>query len=182
MAHVADPTPVKFFVGILSGREEWLALGRELLEQSIGPVDKASDIWVFDETTYYAAQMGHPLLRMFVAFQGTRDPGDLVHLKVKTNDLERRASGIVSDVARPVNLDVGYLGLSQIVLASAKPASHRVYLGEGIYAEVTLRFVRPGFELLPWTYMDYRRAEYHDFFGRARRQLKLELKGQRGAG
>jgi len=181
MAQVAEPSRVKVFVGILAARREWLQLAQKLLAEALGPIESASDTWVFDETTYYASEMGHPLLRTFVTFRGTRDPGALAGLKQTTNELERRATEAVTEVSRPVNLDVGYLGLSQIVLASTKPASHRIYLGEGIYAEVTLRFVRPTVELLPWTYPDYRRREYHEFFLAARRQLKTELKAHSSA-
>ena len=39
---------------------------------------------------------------------------------------------------RPLNLDPGYLTLGKLVLASTKDFAHRIYLGRGIYAEMTL--------------------------------------------
>ena len=55
-----------------------------------------------------------------------------------------------------MNIDPGYLTLFQLVLASAKPFSHRIYLDRGIWAEVTLLFRDGTFETLPWTYPDYK--------------------------
>ncbi|MFH0962445.1 MAG: DUF4416 family protein [Planctomycetota bacterium] len=175
MGSVSKPVPVKYFVGMLAARPEWLDLGRSLLADSFGRLDLASETWPFDETRYYEPQMGHPLLRSFVTAHGTGDPGKLADYKLITNDLECRAAAQVSEVQRPLNLDVGYLGLSQVLLASTKPASHRAYIGKEIYAEVTLRYVRGTFEALPWTYPDYRRPEYHEFFRLVRKGYKAEL-------
>jgi len=41
------------------------------------------------------------------------------------------------------------------VLATTKNYAHRIYLGGGIYAEVTLRYQGGTFRPWPWTYPDY---------------------------
>ena len=79
--------------------------------------------------------------------------------------------------SRPVNIDPGYVDLSKLVLATTKDAGHRIYLGHGMYAEVTLRHVHGGWETLPWTYPDYTKAEYHDFFTQVRRLLREQRSG-----
>ena len=58
--------------------------------------------------------------------------------------------------ARPLNLDPGYLVLGKFLLATTKDQQHRIYLRDGIFAEVTLRFQAGAWEPWPWTYADYR--------------------------
>jgi hypothetical protein len=75
--------------------------------------------------------------------------------------------------ARQVNIDPGYVSLAKVVLASTKDFSHRIYVGNGIYEEVTLHYQRASdrFEPWPWTYPDYCTAEANDFFMNVRRDL-----------
>ena len=74
--------------------------------------------------------------------------------------------------SRPLNLDPGYITLAKLVLASTKDHSHRIYLGQGIYAEITLDLSRGGWQPSEWTYPDYRRADFHQFFVHCRDYLK----------
>jgi hypothetical protein len=69
---------------------------------------------------------------------------------------------------RQINIDPGYLSLDKVVLATHKDYSHRLYLGKGIYGEVTLFFKDKTFNPFPWTYPDYRTHEYINFFNDAR--------------
>jgi hypothetical protein len=41
-------------------------------------------------------------------------------------------------------------------LVTTKNYGHRIYLKDGIYAEVTLIYRNKNFEVLEWTYLDYR--------------------------
>ena len=43
----------------------------------------------------------------------------------------------------------------RFVLASGKNFSHRIYIGGGIYADLTLIYQKGSFQKLPWTYPDY---------------------------
>ncbi|MEK6728917.1 MAG: DUF4416 family protein, partial [Planctomycetota bacterium] len=71
-------------------------------------------------------------------------------------------------VKRPVNIDPGYINESRLILASTKDFSHRIYLRDGIYAEVTLNYRKGRYETFPWTFPDYKTAGYHDFFLKVR--------------
>jgi hypothetical protein len=73
---------------------------------------------------------------------------------------------------RPVNLDPGLVRLDSVVLASTKPAAHRLRIGPGIHAEVTLVYERGAFRPLPWTYPDFRTAGYAEYFELLRDRLK----------
>jgi len=61
------------------------------------------------------------------------------------------------------------------VLATTKDHAHRIYLSDGIYGEVTLRWRKHQWEAWPWTYPDYDAPTYHAFFSTVRSRLKDEL-------
>ena len=45
---------------------------------------------------------------------------------------------------------------ANLVLATTKNFSHRIYLSKGIFAEITVMYKKKqGFEALPWTYPDF---------------------------
>jgi hypothetical protein len=174
---IHQPAPVKLIVGLLASREAWLDAAAKRLAACFGPVDLASDPIPFTFTDYYAAQMGVGLLRKFVAHQRLIPPDDLASIKVRTNALEAElAADLDADVPRPVNLDPGLLEGSKLVLASTKDQAHRIYLGQGIYAEITLTFCRGEFVAAPWTYRDYRTDAYHAFLKRARERYLHQRK------
>src|SRR5581483_1463708 len=83
--------------------------------------------------------------------------------------------------ARPLNLDPGLLSLGKFLLATTKDQAHRIYLRDGIFAEVTLRFEARSFEPWPWTYADYCLPSVREFLNRARDCYRRQLKTARGA-
>lgn len=167
------PSAVKLLVGLLSGDPDLLRRARQLLVRRFGPVDCESELWSFDQTDYYQDEMGPSLKRWFLAFEAPISPGHLAETKIETNALEAEIADdcLLADVSRPVNIDPGYVDLTKLVLATTKDRGHRIYLGHGIYAEVTLQYAHGAWQTLPWTYPDYRRPEYHAFFSRLREQL-----------
>ena len=66
------------------------------------------------------------------------------------------------------------VALSKLVLATTKDHAHRIYLGHGIYAEVTLQYAHGGWQTMPWTYPDYARPEYHAFFVQVRERFRAQ--------
>ncbi|OHC05433.1 MAG: hypothetical protein A2Z57_07205 [Planctomycetes bacterium RIFCSPHIGHO2_12_39_6] len=77
---------------------------------------------------------------------------------------------------RPVNIDPGYINESRLILASTKDFSHRIYLKEGIYAEVTLNYRHGKYETFPWTFPDYKSQDYQNFFLQVRELYVSKLK------
>jgi hypothetical protein len=118
--------------------------------------------------------MGPNLTRRIVSFEKMIDPGYLVEAKLITNQLEldltREIRG--QDQGRAINLDAGYLTLGQLVLATTKSYSHRIYLNKGIWAELTLRYYKGKYEKWEWTYPDYADGRYNDFWLTMREKLK----------
>lgn len=177
MWKLKEPNPIKIIVGILASDEHCLAAGRKAVALELGPLDLTSDIWPFDQTAYYRDQTGLAILRQFVSIEPLADPGVLAEIKHRTNRLERElAEALAGPFPRPVNLDPGIIEPSKLVLATTKNYSHRVYIGWKMYAEVTLVFDRGAWCPLPYTYPDYRRQSYFDFFSRVRLRLLQQRK------
>ena len=97
----------------------------------------------------------------------------LPSFKRQTNDWEQAfAQQAELPEARPLNLDPGYLTEAKLVLASTKDHAHRIYLGEGIYAEVTLNYRKRAWQKCPWTYPDYQRQDFQAFFTQCRQAIR----------
>jgi len=117
---------------------------------------------------YYEREMGPGLVKFFVSFSALLPQDLLSRVKRETNELEAQDA---DDRGRACNLDPGIVTHYSVVLATTKGFAHRIYLGEGIYAEPELIFRRDSLEALPWTYPDYREAAALDFFREVRRLL-----------
>jgi hypothetical protein len=173
MGQAYDPAPVELIIAASSRYIEAIAWTREITTMYYGPIALASDAFDFTETDYYAATMGSGLKKQFLAFERLIDPGALAEIKRQTNgwEIEYAALGCHPE-PRPLNLDPGYVTPAKLVLASTKDHAHRIYLCDGIYAEVTLAFRHRQWQPLDWTYPDYRRDDYQRFFSECR-QLVL---------
>lgn len=177
MAATHDPTPVKLVVGMLSAFPKALAAAEAELVRSWGRVDLKSPVMPHDFTDYYRDQMGEPLMRLLVSFERLIDPGELADIKRRTNAIEEElAAANPWPVARPVNLDPGYVTPAKLVLASCKDYTHRIYLRGGVYAETTLGYTGGRWTVYDWTYPDYRTAAYHEFLDGVRRRLMAQQK------
>jgi hypothetical protein len=169
MAEPRPPAPALLVVAAFSRHPEALAWARRQLEGAFGPVGMTSAPFVFDQTRYYEPAMGPDLRKQLLVFQDLVPADCLPGVKLRTNELEQElARGGAYPEPRPLNLDPGLLTLGKFLLATTKDQAHRVYLNEGIFAEVTLRFEAGAFAPWPWTYADYRRPEVLAFLGAAR--------------
>ncbi|OIP97954.1 hypothetical protein AUK40_02205 [Candidatus Wirthbacteria bacterium CG2_30_54_11] len=178
MGSIHDPKPVKLFIGILlkdtTLRDELTCL----LENSFGAIDIRSELIPFTFTDYYRSEMGEGLTRIFCSFLTLIDPAELARIKLATNALEKKFADQYASqqVARPCNLDPGYLEVSKIILASTKNFSHRIYLSRGIYAEITLQYQNKHFTDLPWTYPDFKTEPYQYFLEQVRTAYLSQIK------
>jgi len=163
--------PVKLFCGIIATDKDTISRAREELVKLCGKIDQESDILPFDFTDYYFDEMGAGLLRQFVSFQELMDPGKLAEIKISTNKIEDIfAVSKNNQTHRTVNLDPGYITAASLILATTKDFSHRIYIGSGIYAEVTLLFKKSGLVFFDWTYPDFKSGKYSPFFLELRRR------------
>lgn len=169
MGDIHEPLPVQLLVAASSRYEEALVWGLRECETEYGPPVAVSPAFDFTETNYYDAEMGVGLKKQFWVFEQLVDPGRLPAIKRQTNFLEAEYAGLkLHTEPRPLNLDPGYITLAKLVLASTKDHAHRIYLADGIYAEVTLSYRKGGWQPFEWTYPDYRRDDFQAFFTRCR--------------
>ncbi|MBI5114931.1 DUF4416 family protein [Candidatus Poribacteria bacterium] len=176
MGEICAPGPVKLFVGMLARSVDMFEIAQNEMSARFGPTDSSSDVMPFDFTDYYEREMGPGLLRKFAVFDKMINPADLVMAKLFTNEVERRISRQRGSERRLINLDPGYIAPSKLVLASTKDYSHRIYLGEGIFAEVTLYYANKRFNPWPWTYPDYKTDAYCQFFDNVRKRYLEKLR------
>lgn len=180
MIRLKYPKPAKLIMGMISGEVDLFARVRDLVEKKYGEVDFESHLISFDYTDYYREEMGKGLKRKFISFKNLIDPGTLTGIKLFTIKVERKFLKPASSKRR-INIDPGYLTFSKLILATTKNFIHRVYLGRGVYAEVTLRYQKDrGFLPWEWTYPDYRTEDYLTIFNHMRELYKKELKEEEG--
>ena len=179
MARLRKPLLIKLFIGLLSPERALLDECVTLLASEYGTIDLESDVAPWGITDYYQDEMGGPLYRKFVFFDKLMEPDKLPSVKLFSMRIEERFSSVVEgNPKRRINVDPGYVTEAKVVLATTKDFSHRIYIGSGIYAEVTLRFNsrEQSFATLEHTYYDYRTPDYIMLFNKARLALRAGLK------
>jgi len=138
----------------------------------IGEMESNSPAFHFSFTDYYTKEMGKDLKKCFVSFVQLVNPGQLSSLKIRSNIIEKN---FTVDGKRKINVDPGYLTGAKLVLASTKDFAHRIYLSDGIYGDVQLRYIRGHYRSSPWTYPDYKTDLALTFFEQVRlRYIKQE--------
>jgi len=173
MSKPQEPKPAKLVIGLfMKDRALFEPLAGELTIR-FGSLDLVSSWMPFDYTVYYQQEMGTPLFRRMLAFKPLIEQMQLADVKLATNRLEQRYAA--PGGRRRVNIDPGYLLHERFVLASGKNFSHRIYVGQRIYADLTLIFQRGAFESLPWTYPDYADRPILDFLEQVRAKYAADL-------
>ncbi len=176
MAIPGPHLPVLRFCGLLAGSVDQLSTARHELSQWYGPIHHASEPMDFNFTDYYTPEMGPQLLRQWIRFSTLFSADQLARCKLETNMAEiLLARQFAGNVPRPVNIDPGYVSRSKVVLASTKDHSHRIYLEQGIYAEVTLHWTASGWGESAWTYADHRTPAAGRFFTECRHYYFRQL-------
>ena len=158
------PPPTALIAAIMAPDEMVLGQVRGLLAERIAPIRALGPAYPFAFSTYYEKEMGPGLLKQLLCFEGLVDPAVLPQVKGQLMALERelgREEG--GQVRRRVNLDPGLVTIESLVLASTKYSGHRVGIGPGLYAEVTLLFQKGQYRPLEWTYQDFRTEEAQAF-------------------
>ncbi len=170
------PEPAKVIVSILSAEPKLPAIVDRLLVERLGPLEECLGPLAFDFTSYYDAEMGSGIQRWIRSFGDLVDRAELAHIKCLTNEIER---AYTVDGRRRVNLDPGLMTLGNFVLATGKNNAHRIYLKNGIFADLTLIFRFGSYRPLEWTYPDYADARIIEILNKIRQGYKctLEQKG-----
>ena len=159
MAQPQIVEPVKYFVAVLWADAAVLPATYERLSAHWGNIDFEGPDRPFNLTNYYEEEMGTNLSRRLIAFAMLRSPEELAQAKLVCNGIE---DALATPSGRRVNLDLGYLDHNKIVLASAKGAGQKIYLKDGIYADLVGRYAHGRYQPFPWTFPDFKDDRYND--------------------
>ena len=184
MGELRTPARVTPLVAMLAGNVAHFQIAKKPLEELLGPVELESPVYPFEKTDYYTSSMGQNLRRQFFSFQTLADPAALAAWKLATNALEEKLKRILAahaeesgeTVARPINLDAGYITGAKLVLASTKDFAHRLYLRDGIFAEITMSFRGGRWVSHAFTFPDFKSGVYDPFLKKVRDRHLRKIK------
>jgi len=174
--HPPTTSDALLVIAIFSRHDAALDWARLQLESAFGSVALETPRFAFGHTRYYEKSMGADLHKQLLAFERLMPLANLADVKIRTNAMEHQLaeSGTFAE-SRPLNLDPGLLNLGKFMLATTKDKDHRLYLRDGIFAEVTLRYCDGQYLPWPWTYADYCEEFVREFLDRSRTYYKSRM-------
>ena len=161
----------KLIIGAIYADPLWFMKAKSAMQRQSWEIQHQSKEFPFDQTDYYSTEMGEGLKRCFLSVQGLQSLEFPDDWKLKTTEIEQQLS---NKGKRRINLDPGYLDLSRVVLLSGKEGSHKIYLRNGVWADLVLLKDKGGYRNFPWTFPDIRTGRYDDFFLQLRAEFKKE--------
>ena len=180
MLHLKErlqPAPlVKFFFAVSSASQERRLEAEALLEKEVGSLELCSKAFCFsDFSKYYDSEFGSQTWKYFLAVKELAPADRLISIKLFAERIQLELCRKGEEWLRTVNLDPGYINGWQVVLSTVKNQSHRIYLGSGVFAEVTLLYSKRGFIAFPWTYQDYQSPLQQEYFMRLRARYTEQI-------
>jgi hypothetical protein len=159
------PSAALLFFNIFSKKKDLIIQILNEIEHHYGEFCWLTPFFSFTSTHYYEKEFGDNLIRIIVALYNLIAQDSLLETKKFAYQLEDKFS---EKGNRLVNIDSGMITAERLVLATGKNFTHRIYLGEGIYADLTLIFQKKSFRSLAWTFPDYASKEFISLFNNAR--------------
>ena len=185
MGKIFLPKPAKLIISMFTSDKSLFDLYKEELIKKFGEVDIESNVQPFNFTDYYEEEFGKKLMQKLFSFSTLVRLDELAEIKIITNSIENnfKNENIKNNKTHPkpkrkINLDPGYITLDKYILASTKNGPSRIYLNQGIYAEITLRFINKSFVTCEYTYPNYKTNEYIIFLNSVRQKYKLQLRDE----
>ncbi len=166
MGLIIQSPPVKLIAAVMIAPSVSADEAVSVITNEWGVVDLALDWYAFDHSDYYAGEFGPSLKKAFFSFETLVDAETMPAVKIRSNRLE---DGFCRDGKRALNIDPGYIADAKLIMPTTKNLSHRVYVGQGIYADQQLMYHGKTFNTMPWTFADYKQPAVIDFFNRVRR-------------
>ena len=181
MGKIFLPKPAKLIISMITSDIYLFNLYEDVLIKRFGEVDIESNTQSFNFTDYYEEEFGKNLMQKLFSFSTLIRQDELAEIKIITNSIENNIENenIKNNMAhnkRKINIDPGYITLNKYILASTKNGPSRIYLNQGIYAEITLRFINKSFIPCEYTYPNYKTNEYINFLNSVRQTYKLQLR------
>jgi hypothetical protein len=170
-----EPLPAKLLIGVLFRDFVIQQQVIKILLGRFGPADFISVPEPFYYTAYYNREMGPDILRQKISFIEPLPVESLPEIKLYTNSLESKFS---AEGNRQVNIDPGFLSEERFILATGKNFTHRIYLKDGIYADLTLIYQQEGFKPLSWTFPDHQDPKLLHYLNMLRQKLIYQRTGK----
>ena len=167
--HPRDPLVKKILALLVPrGENKIFEQVKEMLRAEWGVPERISERYPFTWTNYYE-DIAPSLDRCFFSYPGLYPLSKLPEWKIRTCEFEKETG-----VTRRVNLDPGTLDGARLLLASTKGLAHRIYLKEGIFAEVTLCRRKGKWESFFYTFPDFKSGVYDNWLESVREDWKAE--------
>lgn len=173
MKPLSEPERVKLVVSAFAADASVIDAALERLQEGFGRIDLLSGAAGFESTAYYAGEFGGGLKRKLASFEGLIRPDGLGRIKISTNSIEDEFK--TTDGKRRVNIDPGLITLERLVLLSCKNFTHRIHLGEGVFADLTLIYTKGAWKALEWTYPDYQTEGLLSVLTRIRKRYAFQI-------
>jgi hypothetical protein len=174
------PPPAKLIMSAMFSDVAYEVAVIQALEEEFGPLDMVSERVPFDHTDYYRGEMGPGLHRRILSWRALVAPAGWIRIKKQAESVE---NGFRDEHGnRKVNLDPGLMGPHHFVLTTHKGYAHRIYVGDGVYADLALVFGKGSFRSLPWTYPDYGSPPVLPLFNLLRSVYLWQLRNPSGDG
>jgi hypothetical protein len=168
MSRRAVPRAARLVVSAIYRDERILDAALPMLTDVLGEARFVGREFPFDHTDHYSAEMGTPLFRRFLEAAATFPRDSLPDIKIGLERIERELS---EEGRRKVNLDPGLVTPENFILGTGKNFTHRVYLRDGVFADLTLVFRKGAYRALPWTYPDYASGEIRSLLEGVRAEI-----------
>ena len=179
MARFKKPPPGKLIVSIIYSSVDALADSVSALEKKFGKVMYETLEVHCEQAPDYTEEMGEKLHRRFFSFEKEVPRDSLAVVKATCFKIEAQFADLIDGFHfRTVNLDPGILTPTTLVMASHREESHKVYIKDGVYAEIAMIHAHGGFCRLPWTQSDFCDEETIAFLERVKQTFELEESSQ----
>lgn len=173
MGQPGRPDDAVLFIAVIFQKQLPFKNIEQIAIDPFGEIFCMSPCFDFVHSAYYAPEMGRDLSKVFVVYKGLYSIDLAIKTKLDTIAIEK-----VNAISgkRTVNIDPGYLTLAKLVLTTTKNFDHRIHIGNGIFADIQLRYRGGNFVENPWTYPDYRETLTLEFLAKARAYLHKLVK------
>lgn len=139
----------------------------EKLINNFGKIEVISDEYLFSHSAYYKDEMGDSLNKRFIVFNNMIERDYISDVKRITDNIEKEY--LDDKQNRKINIDPAILTLENFILVTNKNFTHRIYLKDGVFADLTLLYKKKkGYTELEWTYADYSSDETKKFLNKIR--------------
>lgn len=173
MSTLIESKETLFFASVLFHQDLSEEFCINKLESKYGPGIVFRNLY-YPMKNYYSKEMGpsEELFRFLFLSPNLYDRRNIVTDKLWADSVEKEFSILNK---RKINIDVGFQSLEQIVLATGKQFTHRIYLDRGVYLDLNLIYESDSYKSLSWTYPDYAHNEFIQFFNWSRNLLLKKL-------